>query len=128
MGGNLTNLVHLLGTSFEPDWDGVLLFIEDISEPAYKIDRMLTQLKMTARLSQVSGILLGEFLTSDGEEIPDMHLVTKRVLELTDETVPVWSQFPVSHGPENVVLPLGIRVNMNSETKTLTFSEPCFQD
>lgn len=127
MGGNLTNLVHLIGTPFEPDWQDTILLLEDINEPAYKIDRMLTQMKLAGRLDKVSGIILGGFLSGKGEEIAEMPLVTRRVLELTKSHVPVWSHFPISHGPENCLLPIGINVLMNSDSKTLSFTESCFQ-
>lgn len=125
MGGNLTNLVHMIGTPFEPKWKNTILFVEDINEPAYKIDRMLTHLKLAGRLDKVAGIILGGFLSSACEIIPDMELVTKRLLEITPDHVPVWANFPVSHGPENCVLPIGIQAVMDSQQKLLSFSESC---
>jgi muramoyltetrapeptide carboxypeptidase len=127
MGGNLTNLVHLLGTPFEPDWHRTILLLEDINEPAYKIDRMLTQLKLAGRLDKVSGIILGGFLSGSNEEIQEMHLVTRRILELTESHVPIWTNFPISHGPDNTVLPIGIEALMDSEQQRLHFTEACFQ-
>jgi muramoyltetrapeptide carboxypeptidase len=127
MGGNLTNLVHLLGTDFEPDWHGAILFLEDIHEPAYKIDRMLTQLKLSGRLDLVSGILLGGFLTKRCEEIADMPLVIERVIELTKSHVPIWTHFPASHGPENRIIPIGISAAMDSASKTISFAESFLQ-
>ncbi len=127
MGGNLTNLVHLLGTPYEPDWHNTILILEDINEPAYKIDRMLTQLKLAGRLDAVSGIILGGFLSGNYEEIADMPLVTSRVLELTESHIPIWTHFPLSHGTENTVLPVGIGALMDSDNQTLRFTESCFQ-
>ena len=65
IGGNLSLMVTLLGTPFEPQFDGAILFLEDVSEPPYSVDRMLTHLWMAGKLEQVAGIVLGKF-TDDG--------------------------------------------------------------
>ena len=56
-GGNLATLAHLLGTRFTPDFSGTVLFLEDVGEPAYKIDRMLSQMKMAVVFTHVSGVV-----------------------------------------------------------------------
>ncbi len=126
MGGNLTNLVHLIGTPFEPDWGDTILFVEDINETAYKIDRMLTHLKLATRLDKVAGIILGGFLAEGNEPINDIELIHQRVLELTDEHIPVWAGFPVSHGSENIIMPLGVQARMNSKDGVLYIEEEFF--
>ncbi|OGR33341.1 MAG: hypothetical protein A3J80_11770, partial [Desulfobacula sp. RIFOXYB2_FULL_45_6] len=58
-GGNLATLSHLLGTRFQPDFSGAVLFFEDTGEPAYKIDRMLTQMKMAGVFNKIRGVITG---------------------------------------------------------------------
>jgi len=121
LGGNLTTLVHLIGTPYEPNWQKSIFFLEDIAEPAYKIDRMLNHLYLAKCFQKTAGIILGGFLDSSSSTIAQMELVEKRILELTEDSVPIWSQFPISHGPANQLIPLGIQAEMNSTSQTLTF-------
>ena len=65
IGGNLSLLVTLLGTPYEPNFDGAILFMEDVSEPPYSVDRMLTHLWLTGHLERTAGIVFGKF-TDDG--------------------------------------------------------------
>jgi muramoyltetrapeptide carboxypeptidase len=119
IGGNLTCLAQLLATPYEPAWEGAILLLEDINEPAYRVDRLLTQLSLAGRLERVTGIILGEFLDSDSHSINDLELVWQRALELTPDTIPVWANFPAGHGPRNITLPIGRPVRMDSGTGTL---------
>lgn len=121
-GGNLTTLVHLLGTPWEICWDQTLLLLEDTGEPMYKIDRMLTQLQLAGKLGRLAGILLGTF-DGAGDQQGNRALqeqVARRVLELTEqEATPVWSNVPVGHCRWNMALPLGVSMTMNSDSVEL---------
>ncbi len=119
LGGNLTCLVHLLATPYEPELTGAILLLEDINEPAYRLDRMLTQLGLSGRLDRIAGVILGEFLGGDGQTIADLELIWRRVLALTRHLVPVWANFPVGHGPRNILLPIGLPVMMDSDSGRL---------
>lgn len=121
IGGNLTTLVHLLGTPWESSWDGCVLVIEDTGESMYRIDRMLTQLALAGRLEGLAGLLLGEF-DGGGDTTADLRLqeaVWSRVLELAPAGYPVWAGFPVGHGKRNLALPLGMEVVMDSSNASL---------
>jgi len=123
LGGNLTNLIHLLATPYEPQWQETILFLEDINEPPYRIDRMLTHLKMAGRLRGVKGVILGDFLISGSEPpLKETEKIHKRTLEIFDD-LPVWAAFPVGHGPANLTLPLGARAVMDSDSATLSFKQ-----
>lgn len=122
LGGNLTCLQNLTGTQFMPEGQDAILFIEDVNEPAYKIDRIFTHLKMTGQLDKFSGIILGQFLNSDLQQQNDCELIWQRVLALTD-TIPVWSNFPVGHGKVNLLLPIGAMAQMDSNAGVLRFLE-----
>ncbi len=121
LGGNLTSLIHLLATPYEPRWQGGVLFFEDINEPAYRIDRMLTQLHMSGRLQQVAGVIVGELLDNSMQNLSEIELIWNRILDLTDEHIPIWANFPSGHGPRNVTLPLGGIAKMDSSRGVLEF-------
>ena len=123
LGGNLTILSHLIGTPYEPSLTDSILFIEDIGEQPYRIDRMLTQLKLAGRLEGIYGLILGDF-TNCG----DIELIWNRILELFGDQIPIWSNFPVGHGEQNIILPLGIEVEMDSESGSLLFCQPCIRE
>ncbi len=124
-GGNLTTLVHMLGTPWELPVDNTILFLEDTGEALYKIDRMLTQLSLCGKLEKLSGLILGGF--DSGKKInftrPDLQeKVWQRVLELTrGMRFPIWGNFPVGHRAENIPMPIGMTANMNSDSSTLLF-------
>ncbi len=120
IGGNLSCLLSLLGTPYEPEWQNAILLLEDINEPAYKIDRMLTQLQQAGRLEQVSGIILGDFLDNDLRTLSDIELIWQRVLDISSD-IPVWANFPMGHGTKNLILPLGLPALMDSNSGSLKF-------
>lgn len=128
MGGNLTCLTHLLATPFEPSWNNVLLFLEDVGESAYRLDRMFTQLKLAGRLDNLAGLILGSFSANLGEdfcETADDEQVWQRVLELLEnKKIPVWGNFPIGHGPNNQVLPLGVEAELDSGAGVLRLLGP----
>lgn len=126
IGGNLASLVHLIATPYEPSWDNVILFIEDTAEALYKIDRMLTQLKVSGRLQRISGLIMGTFTGADGREEEWSDLVGQRALELTEGRLPLWANFPVGHGIRNLTLPIGLETIMDSTDSTLKFLD--YQD
>ena len=123
-GGNLTCLLSLLGTPWEPAWQDAIILLEDTGEPMYRLDRMLTQLAQAGRLQQAAGLLLGSFDHPSGDTLETIRLqeqVWQRVLELTrDADFPVWANVPLGHGQRNAALPLGMEAEMNSLTGTLT--------
>ncbi len=115
LGGNLACITHMIGTPFEPSWHEAILFLEDINEAPYRVDRMLTQLALSGKLNRLNGIILGEFT-----QCGDIETTWERVLELTTEkNIPVWGNFPMGHGNINWTLPVGAKVEMNSEQRAL---------
>lgn len=128
LGGNLTTLVHLVATPYEPAWDGALLFLEDTDEPPYRVDRLLTHLKLAQRLNGLRGLILGSFTAGNSVNVSGSYTdpVWNRVLELmAEQDIPVWANFPIGHGTRNHILPLGIEAEMDSGSGTLRFLEPC---
>jgi muramoyltetrapeptide carboxypeptidase len=126
IGGNLSTLLTLLGTPLEPEFAGRILFLEDVGEPLYRIDRMLTQLWLAGKLQKLTGIILGDFSLGNDMETTDKirhhETIWNRVLQLTSTTqIPVWGGFPVGHGPANMALPHGAETVMDCRNSSLYF-------
>jgi muramoyltetrapeptide carboxypeptidase len=127
VGGNLASLVTLLGTRFDSAWDDRIVFLEDTNEPPYKIDRMLTQLKLAGKFDRLAGLVLGDFsstaLQDDLARLRYREMVWARVLELCHGTsFPIWGNFPAGHCANNHTFPLGGVAAMDGATGQLRFS------
>jgi len=110
VGGNLTCLIHLLGTPYFPNLEGRILLIEDRGEALYRIDRHLTHLKLAGVLQQLGGLALGHF--EDCGSAPEIH---NMVLEQVDSFhFPVVVDLPFGHGLHNEVVPLGMPFTLNT--------------
>lgn len=112
VGGNLAVLVALMGTPFMPDLRGGVLFLEDVGEDPYKIDRLLCQLRLGGHLNDLAGVVLGSF--SDAEA-PDEVLADY----LHPLGIPVLAAWPAGHATPNLPLPLGATVMMDAKARTL---------
>jgi len=118
IGGCLSALVTTLGTPYEIETQGRILFLEDVAEKPYRIERMLTHLQMAGKLDRLAGLILGDFVdcADDGERglkeifIDLFHRVP----------YPVLSGFPAGHGQENLLLPLGVKMSLDSEACELS--------
>lgn len=107
IGGNLSVLIGLRGSQFDLDYKNNILFIEDIAERPYQIDRMMQNLRFSGVLAQLSGLVVGQF--SDCEEDP---LMKKSVAQLIADAVseydyPVCFNFPAGHVDDNLPLKMG---------------------
>ncbi len=121
-GGNLSCLCHMIGTPWGTSWEGCILLLEDTNEALYRVDRMLTQLKLAGRLDRLAGLILGAFDLGQGDRNADLRLqeaVWERAMELVPGTCPVWAAFPSGHGGRNLALPLGMEATMDSASGRL---------
>lgn len=118
-GGNLTTLCHLLGTEFAPRFDGAILVLEDRGEAPYRIDRMLSQLRLAGALAGVRGVVLGDF-TDCGGRAADLWPVFADLLG--DLGVPVVAGSGIGHGPRNLALPLGLTARLDAARATIEIS------
>jgi muramoyltetrapeptide carboxypeptidase len=115
--------VASLGTPYEMVTDGKILFLEDLGEPPYRLDRMLTQLRLAGKLERITGVLLGEFKDCDsGAKPPSAEDTLKEMVASLE--VPVLAHFPAGHGSDNWILPLGSRVRMDASAKRVDFLDP----
>jgi len=121
LGGNLSLLCHLVGTRFMPSLKGALLFLEEKGEPLYRIDRMLTHLRLSGRIGDCGGLIAGTF-----EECGDLSSIDELLREkFSDLNIPILAGLPAGHGEANIALPIGLRATLNTDRKTLTMMEPC---
>ncbi len=125
-GGNLAILAALCGTRLPPSARGAILFLEDVGEPAYRVDRMLTQLKSAGGLDDVRGLALGRFTDCGDEEGVGVPAVLR---ELADSLgVPAVLDLPIGHVEHNCTIPLGCRARLDADAATLTLIEPAVSE
>ncbi|WP_017651710.1 S66 peptidase family protein [Fortiea contorta] len=114
--GNLTVATHLLGTPIQPNFDGVILAFEDVAEAPYRIDRMLTQWRLSGALSQVRGIALGGFTRCyQPANIPSFSVEEVLRDRLSDLGIPIVSDLPFGHDHPNAILPVGVQVTLDAD-------------
>jgi muramoyltetrapeptide carboxypeptidase len=125
LGGNLTLLQSLVGTRFQPDLRGAILFLEDIHEELYRIDRMLAHLRLAGLLDGLAGVAIGHF--SDCRRgTPDGALGLDAVLHTYFGTrgIPVVMGLPIGHIAAQWTLPVGVRAALDADAGTLTLLDP----
>jgi muramoyltetrapeptide carboxypeptidase len=125
IGGNLCLMAHLAGTPYAPDLRGAILFLEDVDEPYYRIDRFLTQLWLSGRLDGVAGVAFGKFTRCE----PSSSFVQNRLLEdilgerCRARAVPAVSGLMIGHVEDQTTLPIGCLAELDADAGTLTLLE-----
>jgi muramoyltetrapeptide carboxypeptidase len=120
VGGNLSVFCGLLGTPFFAPVDGGLLFLEEVGEPLYKIDRLLTQLRLAGVFDRIAGLGLGSW-TDCGPHGDLEALILER---LNRPDIPVLAGLPAGHGPDNHPFPLGLPAVMDGGRREIRFPSP----
>ena len=124
VGGNLALLVHGIGTASELHTKNCILFLEDIGEYLYSVDRMLLQLKRAGKLDKVTGIIFGGFSDMKDTDRPFGKTIDEILQEIVaDLDVPVCFNFPVSHDKENYALKVGVKYNLIVGAAKVTLTE-----
>lgn len=118
VGGNLSIICATLATDYEIDTDGSILFIEDIGEPLYRIDRLLTQLRLAGKLDTVRGVLVGDFA---GLEPAALNLLLRQMFQPLG--IPVLAGWRSGHCNPNLTLPMGARVRLDASTRQLMLEQ-----
>jgi muramoyltetrapeptide carboxypeptidase len=126
LGGNLSIIASIMGSPYVPDWDDAILFTEDVGEGYYRIDRMLTQLKLAGVLGRIKGFVFGScsecgpgdnnFGALTLEEIFADHIKPLRV--------PAWQGAMIGHGQPQWTLPVGVEVEIDAGAGTMKLLEP----
>ena len=124
LGGNLTLLQCMIGTRYFPELEGAILFLEDVGEDLYRVDRMLAHLRAVGALDRLAGVAVGRFTelrrqTEDGAMGLDEVLATY----LGPLGVPVAYGFPVGHIDDQWTLPLGVRARLDADAGELDLLE-----
>ncbi len=125
LGGNLTVLSALMGSRYLPSWEGAILFLEDVGEEIYRVDRMLTHLKLAGVLDQIDGLVFGhctdctagtglDSLTLD--EVLDDHLLPLKI--------PAWRGAMIGHIDDQLTLPQGVQAEIDADAGTIRLLEP----
>ncbi|MFC0004305.1 S66 peptidase family protein [Micromonospora siamensis] len=118
LGGNLCLITASVGTPDMPDLTGAVLLVEEVQEPPYKVDRMLTHLRRAGALAGLAGVAVGQFTDcADGWDTTIVDVLTDR---LGDLGVPVLGGLPIGHGPGQLTVPVGTPAVLDADAGTLT--------
>jgi muramoyltetrapeptide carboxypeptidase len=121
IGGCLSIIAASIGTCYEIKTEGKILFIEDQGEPPYRLDRMLTHLRLAGKLDSVGGILLGNFPDCDNGKYTASEVLRDI---LSDLNIPILAHFPAGHGIDNWAIPLGSKIRLDANAKSIEFLHP----
>lgn len=125
IGGNLSLVSHLIGTPFMPDLRGAILFLEDVSEAIYSIDRMLTQLWLAGVFEQVAGIVFGKFTEHRPSEWPQNRLLEDVLSERSQErSIPTLAGVMIGHIEDQATIPLGCMAELDATAGSFKLLEP----
>jgi muramoyltetrapeptide carboxypeptidase len=122
VGGNLTMIASLMGTPWEIDTRGAILFLEDVHEAVYRIDRMLTQLRLGGKLEHLAGVVFGycSECPTDAPSFSFEEILTEFFAPLG---VPACAGLAFGHLKEKLTLPVGLDATLDADAGTLTFTE-----
>lgn len=123
VGGNLSLLASLVGTPYEPPWEGVVLAVEEVGEPGYRLDRLLTQLALAGKLERLAGVLVGGLSRCGRGEAGFRAAFAERLLELTPSRCPVVMGLPFGHLRRNLAFPVGAAVVLDTDRGTVCLEE-----
>jgi muramoyltetrapeptide carboxypeptidase len=128
IGGNLSLIVATMGTPFEIDTRGAILFLEDVGEQPYQIDRMLTNLRLSGKLQASAGIVVGECSDCGPRDYKPSFASTLSLGEVLDEilgglSVPVMTGLTIGHTADQLTLPLGVTATLDATKGVLTIEE-----
>jgi len=120
IGGNLSVISGILGSKYTPSWENKILFLEEVGEEPYRVDRMLTHMKLNGVFDQLSGVVLGQFKKCIAEE-PNWAFTVEEVLQqhFGNLKIPVFTGAPIGHVKDKYILPIGQKVQIDSDKFTI---------
>lgn len=118
LGGNLSMIASTLGTPYEINTDGIILFIEDVNEPLYRIDRLLNHLRLAGKLAKLRGVLVGDVAGVDFDALCGLLKQTFEPLR-----IPVLAGWRSGHCDPNLTLPMGALVRLDAGARELTLAQ-----
>ncbi len=123
LGGCLSLLTAVLGTPFGVDLSGSILFWEEVSEPLYRVDRMLTHLRLSGNLPRISGMVVGHIEWDSGERSPDVAWARLAEETLSEYSWPLAIGLNSGHRAPNLTLPIGLGAVMDPQAGGLSLGE-----
>ncbi|MEL7834601.1 LD-carboxypeptidase [Fodinibius sp. Rm-B-1B1-1] len=123
LGGNLTVLSAMMGSDYLPQWQDNILFIEDVGEAVYRIDRMLTQLKLNGVLDQISGFVLGQCNSCDPSNSYSQSLHDVLNDHIKPLGIPAFSGALIGHIENMTTLPVGLQASIDAGKGTISIGE-----
>jgi muramoyltetrapeptide carboxypeptidase len=125
IGGNLSVLSGIVGSPYLPDMHGAILFLEDVGERPYRIDRMLTQLKLTGILDQIAGFIFGQCTSCHpGNSFGSLTLEEILLDHIQPLGIPAWSGAWIGHVEPLITIPIGAEVFVNANEGTIQLLTP----
>ena len=124
IGGNLSILVTTLGTPYQADFENSLLFIEDIGEDTYKIDRMLSHLEQAGVLSEIAGFIFGKCTDCSAGTQPTFALMQVLDHYLSRYNMPAVYNMDFGHEPDNFTIPVGAMAKLDADQGVVTLMQP----
>ncbi|MFA6541158.1 MAG: LD-carboxypeptidase [Bacteroidota bacterium] len=126
LGGNLSLITSILGSSYSPSYSGALLFLEEIEEELYRFDRMMTQLKIARIFDLSNGVLIGELTDVKASDTSKPNLTLEQILADTFAGIkkPVMTGLVYGHVPKKLTIPVGAEAVMDAGKGTVTIIEP----
>lgn len=126
VGGNLATFISIMGTSYEIDLNGKILFIEEVNERVMSVDRMLMQMKLASKFDGVKAIVFG-YMTSIGQRDPSEHTVYPMIKEtLQSLNIPIITGIPSGHSTPMHTLPMGAKVRIDFHEQTIVLVDSLF--
>lgn len=124
LGGNLSLLTAITGSEYLPDWEGSILFIEDVDEAVYRIDRMVTELALSGVLDKISGFIFGRCTDCDpGGGFGSLTMEEMLAEHITPLGIPAFSGSMIGHIDEQFTIPLGIDVEIDADAGSIKMLE-----
>ena len=123
IGGNLSVINSMLGSSYLPTWKDSILFIEDIGEDIYRVDRMLVQLKNAGILNQISGFVFGQCTRCSTGDEPSLTLMQVLQEHIRPLNIPAWYGSMIGHIKDKFTVPVGINVEIDANTGIIKMLE-----
>lgn len=124
VGGNLTILTTSLGTPYQPDFSGAILYLEDIGEAPYKIDRMLTHLSRAGALQKINGLIFGKCTDCGSSNTRGFNLYQVLQQHISPLDIPAISGVDIGHESNNMTIPAGVSAELDADAGSFSLTEP----
>ncbi len=129
LGGNLTVLTAMMGSDYLPDWENNILFVEEVGEEIYRVDRMLTQLRLAGVFDKISGFIFGKCVSCEAE--PGPHFTLREIVEqhIAEFNIPAYMGANIGHIDDMITVPVGLEAEIDADAGVIRLLKaPVAQD